>query len=226
MMARRLRRHVLAPSLVLSAVGLCSGAPSLAHAAGDKPDKPDTSYGRIDGDLSGSLGVGATFGPRAPRAAVDLRLRYLWTAGVFATYEDGPLFGSGADPRRAFATGIELRPLFLARWLQGLETGHAHLDLTIDSFALELGAVFLEPPGRPFGSRPGLQAGIGLQLPVLPWSTGPVVGIHGGARWSDAALGGRTIEGPSDRSLYLLVTVAWQQVFGAHVVDLGDPRPR
>jgi len=193
-----------------------------AHA----DDDTDTSYGRIEGDLSASVGIGAAFGPRGPRAAADLRLRYLWTAGLFATYEDGLLFGSASEPRRAFATGIELRPLFLVRWLQGLETGNGYLDLTIDSLGLELGAVFMEPEGRSFGSRPGLQAGIGLQLPVLPDVTGPVIGVHGGARWSDAALAGRPIEGPSDRALYLLLTIAWQQAFKAHVVDLGDRAPR
>jgi hypothetical protein len=202
--------------------GALLAAPTAAHAAGG----PDTSDGRIDGDVSASAGVGATFGPRGPRAAADLRLRYLWTAGVFATYEDGPFFGSASEPKRAFATGLELRPLFLVRWLQGLETGNAYVDMTIDSFGLELGAVFAQPEGRPFGSKPGLQAGIGLQIPVLPNATGPVLGIHGGARWSDSALGGRAIEGPSDRALYLMVTIAWQQVFGAHVVDLGDRAPR
>lgn len=193
-----------------------------AHATGG----PDSSYGRIDGDLSASAGVGATFGPRGPRAAADLRLRYLWTAGIFATYEDGPLLGTSAEPRRAFAGGVELRPLFLLRWLQGYETGNAHLDLTIDSFALELGAVFVEPMGGHFGSKPGLQAGLGLQIPVLPNATGPVIGVHGGARWSDSTLAGHDIDGPSDRSLFLLVSVAWQQVFGAHVVDVGDRAPR
>jgi hypothetical protein len=192
-----------------------------AHA-----DESDTSYGRIDGDLSASAGVGAVLGPRGPRAAADLRLRYLWTAGLFATYEDGPLLGGATEPRRAFATGIELRPLFLVRWLQGLETGNGYVDLTIDSLGLELGAVFMEPVGRPFGSRPGLQAGVGLQLPLLPSATGPVLGVHGGARWSDAALAGREVEGPTDRALYLLFTIEWQQAFGAHVVDLGDRAPR
>jgi hypothetical protein len=201
---------------------MLSASAARAAGAGDV----DTSDGRIDGDASASVGAGATFGPRGPRAAADLRLRYLWTAGVFATYEDGPLFGSASEPRRAFATGIELRPLFLLRWLQGLETGNAYVDMSIDSFGLELGAVFVQPEGRSFGSKPGLQAGIGFQLPILPHATGPVLGLHGGCRWSDAALGGHELEGPSDRSLYLLVTVSWQQVFGAHVVDLGDRAPR
>lgn len=186
----------------------------------------DTSYGRIEGDLSASAGAGATLGPRAPRAALDLRLRYLWTAGVFATYEDGPLVDSAAEPRRALATGIELRPLFIARWLQGLQSGNAYLDMTVDSLALELGAVFMEPTGGKLGSRPGLQLGAGMTVPILPHASGPVIGFHGGVRWSDAALGGQALEGPSDRAMYLLVTLAWQQVFGAHVVDSGDPRPR
>jgi len=211
-------RHGLRSALVLVLLSTAGAA----HAG----DDTDTSYGRIEGDVSASVGVGATLGPRGPRAAADLRLRYLWTAGLFATYEDGPIFGSASDPRRVFATGIELRPLFLARWLQGLETGNGYLDLTIDSFGLELGAVFMEPVGRSFGSRPGLQAGVGLQIPFLPHATGPVIGVHGGARWSDAALAGHAVDGPSDRSLYLLVTIAWQQAFSAHVVDLGDRAPR
>ena len=43
-------------------------------------------------------------------------------------------------------------------------------------------------------------------------------------RWSDAALTGGPLEGPSDRALYLMLAVGWQQLFGGHVVDMGDPR--
>lgn len=212
------------PLALALALGLLAplGFAAKAHAA----DGIDASHGRIDGDLSASAAVGATFGPDGPRAAADLRLRYLWTAGAFVTYEDGPLFGGHTDPRRAFAAGIELRPLFLARWLQGLESGNSYLDLTVDSFSLELGAVFVEPPGAKFGSKPGLQAGLGLQIPIFRDATGPIIGIHGGARWSDAALSGHVIDGPSDRALFLLVTLGWQQVFGGNVVDLGDRAPR
>src|SRR3954454_20003909 len=121
----------MARPLSLVSVGILSvcvaSTATTAHAGG-----PDTSHGRIDGDLSASLGAGASFGPRGPRGAADLRLRYLWTAGLFATYEDGPLFSSSAEPRRALATGIELRPLFLVRWLQGYDSGNAYVDLTLD----------------------------------------------------------------------------------------------
>lgn len=191
----------------------------------DATDEPDTSHGRIDGDLAAVGGLGATFGPRSPRATVDVRLRYLWTAGAFVTYEDGPLVsGSGAEPRRVIATGLEVRPLFLARWLNGLESGSAYADLTIDSLGLELGAVFLQPEGGHFDGHPGLQAGIGWEVPILPRASGPLLGFHVGARWSDAALGGRTEAGPADRAMYFALTLGWQQVFGAHVVDLGDRR--
>ena len=200
-------------------------ATTLSASTASALDGPDTAYGRIDGDGSASLAVGAAFGPRAPRAALDLRLRYLWTAGVFVTYEDGPLLGTSSEPRRAFAGGIELRPLFLAKWLQGKETGNAYLDLTIDSLGLELGAVFVQPAFASFASKPGLQAGLGLQVPLFPRATGPVIGLHGGARWSNSVLSGRDPESASDRSLFFLLTVGWQQVFGAHIVDLGDRAP-
>ncbi|MDB4943404.1 MAG: hypothetical protein JWP97_2938 [Labilithrix sp.] len=209
-------------SCLAAAIGLAAALlPGAAGAAG----APDTSYERLEGDLSVAGAVGATFGPRAPRAALDLRLRYLWTAGIFVTYDDGPLLGSAAEPRRALAIGAELRPLFLARWLQGKETGHPRLDLAIDSLGLELGAVFQQPAGESFGSKPGLQAGLGLTIPFFPRASGLVIGLHGGARWSNAMLSGRDAETPSDRSLFGLVTVGWQQAFGGNVVDLGDRAP-
>lgn len=197
----------------------------VASPAADAADAQDASHGRIDGDLAVALGAGATLGPRAPRATADLRFRYLQTAGIFATYEDGPLLGD-AEPKRAFATGVELRPLFIARWLQGWESGKPYLDLTLDSIGIELGAVFMQPEGARLGSKPGLQAGLGFEVPLFPRATGFFVGFHGGARWSDATLGGSAISTAADRSLYLSMTISWQQIFGAHVVDLGDRRQR
>lgn len=199
---------------------------SPSRALASDRDRVDTSYGRLEGDLAVGAGVGSAFGPRGPRAALDLRLRYLWTAGLFVTYEDGPLWSSSAEPRRAFAMGVEIRPFFLARWANGYETGNPWIDLSIDSLGLELGAVFVEPKGRSFGKNPGLQAGIGFQIPVLGRATGPQIGIHAGGRWSTASLAGDTINAAGDRSAYLLLTVAWQQVFGASIVDLGDRRDR
>lgn len=208
-------RSSLAPAMLVVLAAFVA-APSEASAAG-----VDATHGRLDGDMAVVVGAGAVIGPRAPRAALDLRFRYLSTAGVFVTYEEGPLFGSAAEPRRVFATGLELRPLFLARWAQGLEVGEPRADLFIDSFALEIGAAFQQPIGRSFDQKPSLQAGLGLELPLFPRASGLLIGLHAGLRWNDAGLAG-DVSTPRERASYLLVTIAWQQIFGAHVVDIFD----
>jgi hypothetical protein len=190
-------------------------APSFARA------DEDTTYGRIEGDVALSLGAGATIAPRGPRGAVDLRARYLDTAGLFVTYED-----FGIDPRRVLATGFELRPLFLARWATGRHAQKGRLDLFIDSLGLELGLALAQPEGASFASRPGLQLGLGVELPVFERATGFWLGVHGGLRWSDRALGGNDIAGPSDRSAYLTISLSWHQVITTHAVDVGDRRLR
>jgi hypothetical protein len=199
-------------------------APRTAYARDTAARSEDASHGRFDGDVAVAGSGGVTVGPRGPRATLDMRLRYLSTAGLFTTYEDGPLVGSDSEPRRALAFGVELRPLFLARWATGRELGNPRLDLLIDSVALELGALFAQPEGARFGARPGLQAGLGLELPFFATASGPFMGLHGGVRWSDAALSGGPVDGPSDRALYLTISLGWQQLFGGHVVDLGDGR--
>ncbi|MDB4997471.1 MAG: hypothetical protein JWM74_4903, partial [Myxococcaceae bacterium] len=192
----------------------------------DTNKKVDTTYGRIDGDIGLAFGAGITLAPRAPRLAADFRLRYMDTIGAWVTYEEGPLIGSSSDPRRVFASGLEIRPLFLARWLQGWELGSPRLDLAIDSIGLELGAFLAQPEGARFGSRPGFQLGLGLEVPIFEKASGPWIGFHGGARWSDTALGGGVISGPSDRSLFLSITVRWHFFLGTHVVDVGDRAPQ
>jgi hypothetical protein len=205
-------------------VGAAALVALVLSAPAARAEPADSSYGRVAGDLSGSLGAGAVFGPRAPRAALDLRLRYLETAGIFVTYEDA--FGGAAEPTRVLAFGTEIRPLFLGRWLTGYELARGRWDLLIDSFGLELGAAFYQPASASFGSSPALQAGIGLEVPLLSDATGPWIGLHGGARWSEATLGGADASTADDRAAFLAVTLAWHQVFVAHVVDEGDRAPR
>jgi len=185
----------------------------------------DTTYGRIDGDVGISVGAGATFGPNAPRATLDVRLRYLETAGVFLSYEDG-LSATASDPRRVVAAGLELRPLFLARWLSGREWSVARLDLAFDSLGIEIGGFVAEPVGRAFVASPGFQASLGIEVPILPSANGPWIGLHGGARWSDEAVEGAPVMSAFDRSLFLTLTVAYHQVLGAHLVDVRDVAPR
>jgi hypothetical protein len=185
----------------------------------------DPSYGRIEGDLALVLGLGATVVPSGPRGEAELRIRYLESAGIFAAYEDGPLLGGSAEPQRVLVTGLEVRPLFLYRWLQGHETQRAWLDLTLDSLGLEVAAIWSQPSGASFASQSGLQAGLGLEVPILPHATGPWVGLHGGLRWSQAAIESGATSSPDDRSAFLAITLAWHQIVATHLVDLGDRAP-
>jgi hypothetical protein len=186
----------------------------------------DATYGRVEGDLTLVAGAGGVLASRGPRAEVELRLRYLESIGIFAAYEDGPLLSSQADPSRFVLAGAEVRPLFLFRWLKGHETSHPVLDLVLDSIGLELGAAFAQPPGMPFGSRPGVGVGLGFEVPMLGRASGPWLGLRGGLRWSEEAMATGTVRGADDRSVYAALTVAWHQVFAAHAADAGDEAPQ
>jgi hypothetical protein len=220
------------PPLILT-FQILAATPSASGEAGEAGEvraspssKPDTTYGRIDGDIGLVIGVGVTVGPDAPRASVDARVRYLETAGLFASYEEGTIFGSGAEPVRVISAGLELRPLFLGRWLTGRELGNARVDLALDSLGFELGGFFAQPQGEQFTERPGLQAGLGLELPILASASGPWIGLHGGIRYSDSALGGGPTSDPADHAFFLSITLAWHQIVGAHAVDAFDRAPR
>jgi hypothetical protein len=196
-----------------------------AHSSA-RADTVDPSYGRIRGDVTFVVGVGATVAEGGTRGEAELRLRYLETVGLFGAYEDGPIFGASPEPRRAIVGGLEVRPLFLFRWLQGHETQHAWLDLAIDSFGIELGVVGQQPAGTAFASQAAAQFGLAFEVPVIGKGTGPWLGVHGGIRWSEAALASGDARTTDDRAAYLTITLAWHQVVVAHVVDVGDEAPR
>jgi hypothetical protein len=210
-----------------------STARSVAHdtSSSDRADLParlanaDTADGRVEGDVAVVVGVGAALGPASPRGAAELRLRYLETAGLFVTYEDS--FGGGAPgPARVVATGFELRPLFLGRWVTGQELGIQWADLVVDSFALEVGGFLEQPSVGSFVTPPGLQAGLGLELPILGQPNGPWIDVHAGLRWSDATLQGLPIGGPLDRAAFVTLTLAYHHLFQTHLVDAFDAAPR
>ncbi len=207
--------------MAIAVAGASWLSPTRADAQGAAP-----SYGRVEGDVTWSAGVGAVVASGGPRAAGDLRLRYLDTAGLFATYEDASLWGGGVDPRRVVAAGLEVRPLFLYRWLQGHESHRAWLDLTLDSLGLEVGTAWVQPVGASLASSAAIQVGLGAELPVGGAATGPWVGLHGGVRWSERALANGAVATARDQDVFLAITVAWHQVVVAHVVDLGDEAPR
>jgi hypothetical protein len=166
------------------------------------------------------LGVGATVASRAPRGTADLRLRYLDIVGLFGSYEDG--FGGASEPTRVIATGLELRPLFLGRWLKGMHSGSAFVDLTVDSFGFEVGAAFSQPKGSPFQSRPALQLGLGLEAPLFGRAEGLWLGAHGGARFGDRAFDASGVSSPLDRAGFVAFTIAYHVYVASHLVDAGD----
>lgn len=212
---------VFEPRVVACACAFAALALGTANEA--RAQDEDTTHGRIAGDVSLVAGAGATFGPRAPRGTLDLRARYLDVLGLFATYEDA-LGAASAEPERLIAGGLEVRPLFFGRWLKGMESGSPMLDLTLDSFGLELGAVFQKPKGASFGQRPALQAGLGLEVPLFARAQGLWLGVHGGARFGERAFEAASVTSPIDRSLYLGLTLAYHAYVDAHVVDARDRR--
>ncbi len=210
----------VAPALLAAAATI---QPASANA---DDDLVDPSYGRVDGDVGLVVGAGGVVSSGGLRLQTELRLRYLDTVGVFATYEDAQVLGAAQGPLRVLATGFEIRPLFLYRWLQGHEVRVARFDLAIDSIGLDLGALIEEPRDGAFGSRAGLEVGLGLELPVFARATGPWIAVRGALRWSEAAMGAGVGEGPEDREAVLAVTLAWHQIVGTHVVDIRDRSPR
>lgn len=213
---RWVSRGISAPGAVLAAV--------LAAPAARAEGVVDSSYGRISGDATLGVGLGASVSAGGPRAEGEVRVRYLESVGLLAAYEDGPLVASAARPQRALVGALELRPLFLYRWLQGHETDRAWLDLAVDSLGLELGVVGEQPAGQGFASQAAWLLGGGIEVPLFPSATGPWIAIHGGVRWSERALSG--VGGDDDRAAYLTVTLGWHQVLSVHAVDLGDRAPR
>jgi len=200
-------RRLTAVAVVL---GL-AGASRVAHAGGD------TSYGRVEGDLELAPGAGVTVASYGVRPTLDLRARYLSMAGVFVTYEDS--LQRAADPARQVATGVELRPLFVVRWLQGLESGSPTLDLLVDSFGLELGAFFAQPPAAGFGARMGVQASLGLELPLFAHAEGLFLTAHGGVRLSDRWVSEASFAGPErERAAFLTLGLAWHEIAFAGIL--------
>jgi hypothetical protein len=205
----------------------CSAAAAslVALSAGDgwaDRGRVDATYGRVDGDIGLVFGAGIVVAPRAPRAETEIRIRYLETAGLFATYEEGSAFGSASEPQRAVMMGLEVRPLFLVRWLRGHEFEQARADLTLDSIGFELGAFLQQPAGAGFASSRGMEVGVGIELPILERATGPWIGLRGTLRWSDATLASGFVEGADGRQATLTLTLAWHQILSTHIVDVGD----
>jgi len=134
----------------------------------DEFSEHDGVYGRFDGDLTLTLGLGAEFQEGAHGAAIA-RALYYHTAGLSLSYADS--LGGELAVRRAGFVGVELRPLFIPRWALDLELGCPLVDLTLDSLALSAG-LFVARRAEPDETRSGLELSLGLGVPLFAKAEG------------------------------------------------------
>lgn len=168
----------------------------------------DGVYGRLDGDLTLSLGLGSLVplegAPASASAAA--KLHYYWSLGVYARYSDTLRDVPDDSARRELSTGIELRPLFLLRWPLDLEAGPAWLDLLVDSLRASAGVLFAETEGADSALlRSGARAsfGLGAGFPLMQRAEG---------LWLEAEATFQTPSAP-DAEFALLLELAWHAPF-------------
>lgn len=148
--------------LTLVVLALAALVPCAARA-----DEGDTVYGRLSGDLvlSAGLGGGVALNDRVGpdvtyTTTLELRGRIVDSGGLFVAAEWRP----EGDSR--VLVGIDLRPVFLARFLLNLQSGDPWVDLFVDSIGLDLG-VALGPLDDDVGAA--TTVGLGVDVPlVLP----------------------------------------------------------
>ncbi len=206
------------------AASACAAAAVLAVTGATAASQGDGAYGRLDGDLELGVGVagGVIASERRPVVAVEARARYLQSAGVVLQYEEADAFARAqtlGDYRRGFVAAVELRPLFPIRFLKAMERGPALADLVLDSVGLEVGTFFGALDGSP-AARAGLHLGLGVEVPLAARASGPWLRLGGALRWTAPRLEGQEDRGT--RFLLLTVGLAWHQMVGAHLVDVGD----
>ena len=187
--------------------------------------EPDGLYGRFDGDLLVVAGAGAAVEHEGPRLLTYASLTYLSTAGVYARYADA-LGDTSTSRSRTIAAGLELRPVFLARWGLDLERGPAWLDLLVDSIAIDLGAYGVlggaprhtaDPPG-PWG--PSFEAALSLEAPLLGETEGPYLGAQAIARLPSHRFGALAPSAdPIEDGSMIGVVLTWHALFDAGLVD-------
>ncbi len=191
----------------------------LAAAASPCAAQSDGAYGRLDGDLAWQVDVGAGLRDRSPGSVFSLSTRYLETAGLYAS-EFEPWTAHRDHPRTA-SIGVELRPLFLPRFLKNMERGPSWLDLTIDSSSLRLGP-FISSSSLASLRTPGWETSLQLGVPFTSRAAGPWLRLGATVQWPDTGLPHRPAHAPS--ALWT-VAVAWQGLVDAGLVDLGDRSP-
>lgn len=135
----------------------------------------DGAHGRLARDAVVSVGVlgGVRLdgGEAAGVVEAAARARYLDAAGIVVAATHAP----GIGGTRLFV-GVEVRPLFPARFLMNLASGDEWLDLFVDSIGLELGASV--GPLAQRGTGVAFAWGVGVELPLVLPSVWPGGGLH------------------------------------------------
>lgn len=131
-------------------------------AAPTRADEGDTVYQRLAGDLvlSAGIGGGVAFldrvGPDVTgTTTIELRARLLDTGGLVIAPEWRP----EGDSRVVVA--VDLRPLFLIRFLSNLQSGDRWVDLFVDSIGIDLGIAI-----GPLSDEVGIATALGLGFDV------------------------------------------------------------
>lgn len=187
----------------------------LARATPCWPETDDGAYGRLRGDFVWQADAGGAIRDSEPGATLSLSARYLDTAGLYAL--GFASFRRDEHVARTLSSGIELRPLFLPRFLKNMERGPAALDLLVDSVALRFGAVASDERGHRLREL-GVEAGVQLGLPLTGHVTGPWLRVGWALQWPHAALASRD----APNSSLWTVALSWQGIADIGLVSLGD----
>jgi hypothetical protein len=174
--------------------------------ADDRGRSADGVYGRFEGDLDIGFGAGVDATTEATLGAVRGSLHYFSTIGVYLGYADA-LGSANESDRRRLSLGVDLRPAFIPRWSKNIEQGPSFVDLTLDSISLGVGVWWADPPGGSFGDRRGLEASLGLGVPLMGNATGLWLEARGLLRWADPA------HDPGDKADGgILALLSWHQL--------------
>jgi hypothetical protein len=205
----RAARHL--PRCLAAAVALAWLAAAAPLRAAWPPDaESDGVYGRFGGNTDVSLKLGGMLQDTGLAGSVGASAHYYSLLGVTGDYSEG--LAADSLHARSASVGMELRPLFLPRWVLGMERGPAWLDLALDSVALGFGAYFTDADADARASR-GAWLSLGFGAPVYGAASGLWLELRALRRFPDHdALG-------VDAHNALFVYLSWH-----HVLQLGPER--